>query len=95
LWPNFRYYLGICLEGLRKTTKNLSQVSRSPGRDLNPGPPEYEAGVLTTRPRRSVPRVGGKAPSTQWIERVPDGVARKNILPCQKSSYVIPNYDSV
>jgi hypothetical protein len=26
----------------------------SPGRDLNMGPPEYEAGVSTTRPRRSV-----------------------------------------
>jgi hypothetical protein len=49
-WPNLRYYSGICLEGLRKTTKNLSQDSRSPGRDLDPGPPEYEAGVLTTRP---------------------------------------------
>jgi hypothetical protein len=48
-WPNLRYYPGICLEGLTKTTKNLSQHSRSPGRDLNPGPPEYEAGVLTTR----------------------------------------------
>jgi hypothetical protein len=24
-----------------------------PGRDLNPGPPEYEGGVLTTRPRRT------------------------------------------
>jgi hypothetical protein len=28
--------------------KELSQDSRSPGRDLNPGPPEYKAGVLTT-----------------------------------------------
>jgi hypothetical protein len=28
--------------------------SRSPGRDSNPGPPEYEAGVLTTRSRLSV-----------------------------------------
>jgi hypothetical protein len=28
------------------------QDGRSPGRDLNPGPPEYE-GVLTTRPRCS------------------------------------------
>jgi hypothetical protein len=45
-WPNLRYYPGICLEGLRKTTKNLTQDNRSPGRDLNPGPPEYEAGVL-------------------------------------------------
>jgi hypothetical protein len=52
-WPNLRYYPGICMEGLRKTTKPLSRDSRSPGRDLNPGPPEYE-GVLITRPRRSV-----------------------------------------
>jgi hypothetical protein len=42
-WPNLRYYPGICLEGSRKTTKNLSKASRSLGRDLNPGPPEYEA----------------------------------------------------
>jgi hypothetical protein len=49
-----RYYPGIRLEGLRKTTKILNQDSLSPGRDLNPGPPEYEAGVLTTRPWRSV-----------------------------------------
>jgi hypothetical protein len=34
--------------------ENLSQVSRSPVRDLNPGTPEYEAGVLSTRPRLSV-----------------------------------------
>jgi hypothetical protein len=34
--------------------KTLSQNSRSPGRYLNPGPPEYEAGVLPTRLRRSV-----------------------------------------
>jgi hypothetical protein len=44
------YYPGIFLEGLRKTTKNLSQSSRSPDRDINPEPPEYEAHVnhLTT-----------------------------------------------
>jgi hypothetical protein len=36
--------------------ENLSQDSLSPGRDLNPEPPEYETGVLTTQPRRSVPR---------------------------------------
>jgi hypothetical protein len=34
--------------------KNLSQDIRSSCRDLNPGPPEYEVGVLTTRLRRSV-----------------------------------------
>jgi hypothetical protein len=31
-----------------KITKNLSQESRSQGRDLNPRPLEYEAGALTT-----------------------------------------------
>jgi hypothetical protein len=37
LWPNLRYYPGICMEGLRKTTKSLTQAIRSPGRDSNPG----------------------------------------------------------
>jgi hypothetical protein len=41
-WPNLRYYPGILLEGLRKTTK--TQDSRYPGRDMNPGTHEYEAG---------------------------------------------------
>jgi hypothetical protein len=52
-WPNLRYYPGIFLEGLRKTTKALSQDNRFPCQDLNSGPTEYEAGVLSTRPRRS------------------------------------------
>jgi hypothetical protein len=49
-WPNLRYYPSICLEGPRKTTKKPQSgqlVSR-------PGPPEYEAGVLTTQLQRSV-----------------------------------------
>jgi hypothetical protein len=50
-WPSLWYYPGIPLEGLKKTTEVLYQDSLSPGRDFNPGPPEYE-GVLTTRPRR-------------------------------------------
>jgi NADPH-dependent 7-cyano-7-deazaguanine reductase QueF len=37
--------------------KNPNQDSRSPGRDFNPGPPEYETGVLTTRPRRSATNI--------------------------------------
>jgi hypothetical protein len=41
---NSEVYSGICLEGMRKTTKKLNQL---PGRDLKPGPPEYEAGLLT------------------------------------------------
>jgi hypothetical protein len=40
--------------GTEENHKNLSQDRRSRGRDLNSGPPEYEAGVLNTWPRRSV-----------------------------------------
>jgi len=50
----FTYYPGIFLEGLRKSTKTPSQDSRFPDRNFNPGATEYEAGVLTTRPGRSV-----------------------------------------
>jgi hypothetical protein len=38
-------YSGICLEGLRKINKNLSQDYQSPSRDLNPIPPENETGA--------------------------------------------------
>jgi hypothetical protein len=44
-----RYYPGIRLEGLRKTTEILSQDSLSRGRDLNLGPPEYEVRVSTSQ----------------------------------------------
>jgi hypothetical protein len=44
-----RYYAGVCLEGLRKITENPSQDSRSPGRDFNPRPSEYEAGMETSQ----------------------------------------------
>jgi hypothetical protein len=53
-WPNIKYYPGIFLEKLRKTTKDLSQDMRSTDRDLNPGSVKYEAGVLTTEPRHTV-----------------------------------------
>jgi hypothetical protein len=36
----------ICLEELKKSTQNLSQDNHSQGRDLNPGPSDYEGGVL-------------------------------------------------
>jgi hypothetical protein len=36
-----------------ENNEQLSQDSLSPGRDLNPGPPQYDAGVLTSRPRRT------------------------------------------
>jgi hypothetical protein len=53
LWPNLRYHPGIFLEGSKKTTKNLSQDSRSPGKDLNTELPENER-MLTIRQRRSI-----------------------------------------
>jgi hypothetical protein len=52
-----KYYSGIRVEGLRKTTKDLSQDSRFPVWDLSPGPPKYEAGVLTALLWRPVARL--------------------------------------
>jgi hypothetical protein len=40
--------------GARDNHENLSQDSRSPGRNLNPGSPGYETGVLPTRSQRLV-----------------------------------------
>jgi hypothetical protein len=51
---NLRYNPGIRLEVMNKTTKNLSQDSRSPGRDINRVSSEYEVEVLTTLSRRFV-----------------------------------------
>jgi hypothetical protein len=52
-WPNLRCSPGICLKELRKTTINLGQYIRSPGRDFNPRLPQYDAAVLTSRLWRS------------------------------------------
>jgi hypothetical protein len=51
---NWSYFPGICLDGLRKIAKTLtiSEDSWSPSQNLTPLP-QYEAGVLNTRPRRS------------------------------------------
>jgi hypothetical protein len=46
--------LGILLERVRKTTKISIIKAGRRCRDSNLGHTEYEAGVLTTRPRRSV-----------------------------------------
>jgi hypothetical protein len=43
-------YPGICLKGLKITTKNFSQDSRSACRNLNPGLSGFETGVVSTRP---------------------------------------------
>jgi hypothetical protein len=41
--------LSLHLPGGTEENHEKPQDSRSPGRYLNPGPPEYKAGVLTTR----------------------------------------------
>jgi hypothetical protein len=43
----FGYYPSICVKGVRKTTKTLSQGSLTPSRHLNPGPFDSEARGLT------------------------------------------------
>jgi hypothetical protein len=52
------------VEGLRISTKNLSQDSRSPGQDFNPGFPEYKAGVLTNRFGEFLVRLRDYSPSS-------------------------------
>lgn len=42
LWYNLSYYSGICVEGLKKTMKNLDHDNRSPGLGLSPGSTDYE-----------------------------------------------------
>jgi hypothetical protein len=44
----------VKVEGLRKTTNNLSQYSEYMGQDLKLEPSEYEAGVVPIRPPRCV-----------------------------------------
>jgi hypothetical protein len=46
-WPIFRYYPEMFLEERKETRDISNQASRSTGRNLNPRPREYEAGVLT------------------------------------------------
>jgi hypothetical protein len=47
---DLRYHLGICLEGLRKRTKQFCQERQSFNEDLNSRFPEYEGGMLHTQP---------------------------------------------
>jgi hypothetical protein len=49
---DLRNYPGICLG--TEANHETPQYFRSPRRAFNLGPPEYEIGVLNTRPRRLV-----------------------------------------
>jgi hypothetical protein len=44
-----KYYLGICLEGLRKHTERINQDIRCPGRDSKRAPLEYMCRALPLR----------------------------------------------
>jgi hypothetical protein len=57
--PNFKVLFRHARGGLRKTTKTSIRIAGRQDRGSNPGPPEYKAGVLTTRPRIS-------GPTTLW-----------------------------
>jgi hypothetical protein len=50
LWPNLRHYPGICLKGMQKTIKHISQDSRCPSQDSNWVPPKYDSGALPLEP---------------------------------------------
>jgi hypothetical protein len=53
-WPDFEVLFQYLPGGTEENHKNVSQQSWLPGRDLKPGPPKCEAGVLRTLPQRSV-----------------------------------------
>jgi hypothetical protein len=79
-WPqlNLRNYPTICLERSKKTTKELGQHSRSPGRYLKSGPPDHEARELTTRPWHSVRNLVTSTSHTtrlrKWYQGGYDGI---------------------
>jgi hypothetical protein len=57
-WSNFKVLSQHLRGGTEQNReKKLNQDSLSLGRYLNPGPPEYGAGMLTTRQQRSVCKV--------------------------------------
>jgi hypothetical protein len=47
-WPNFKVLSRHSPEETEENHKNFSHDNRSRGRDINPGPLEYKAGMLTT-----------------------------------------------
>jgi hypothetical protein len=68
--PNFKIPSWHSPGRTEKRHENLSQDSRSPGRGLNPGPPKYEARVLTTQPWRLLHCVTWQT-SPYWVIQHP------------------------
>jgi hypothetical protein len=90
--PNISHYPCIFLEGLRRATKTLNRDSRSPGRDMKPRPPEYEAQVLTTRQWRSVQPISA---ATLFLRHIRVSVAtckgRQRTFDCFKMTVFCPS----
>jgi hypothetical protein len=53
-WSNIKVLSRMLSGGIEEDDENFSQYSQFLGRNFNPGRPEYEAELLTTRPLRSV-----------------------------------------
>jgi hypothetical protein len=54
-WPNFKELSRHSPGGTEEKIREISiSLAGRLDRYMNPGPPEYEAGVLTTRTRRAV-----------------------------------------
>jgi hypothetical protein len=53
LKPILKYYSSFCLEGVRETTKNLSQDSQSIDQDFDQGPAKYEVQVIIAQLQHS------------------------------------------
>jgi hypothetical protein len=98
-WPNLRYYLGICLQGLRKAMKRLYQESQSPSQDLNPRPSEYEAGVLIPRPLSLVRFTWRILFTFEWGEMIMDGghehILNETVMACLKIPAFARSYDDI
>lgn len=77
LCPNLRYYFGFFPEALKKSMEILNKHSYSAERELNPGPHEYESGVLT---------ILGQHPThcffTDWNKQVSVTISPKYALLC-------------
>jgi hypothetical protein len=82
------------LEGRKETTTNFCQDGWCPGRYLNPGPPEYEAGVLNWN--RYVVTISRYCPSifTEELRKTAKKINQDRILPERYSNPGYPKYEA-
>jgi hypothetical protein len=73
-------------EGTEENHEKLSQDSQSSGRDLNPEHSEYEAGMLTTRPRCSVQRLEREITLFTFLLEITSRI----MLRCMATGYETP-----